>query len=163
MESFTNNHYEFTEFELDASSNNFDDFIFQDASDMTQFEQFDFDPKFRSIQAVDSQAVSSFGPPIFSKYETSVQSSLKTQTPLQDLTPSTNKFQIQIESQNITVPEKPFYMGPTQFLTTLCLTELISRIDQQLGLFFEASFNFFPDHCRVIYYFYCFFVLICCS
>jgi hypothetical protein len=148
MDSFTNNNYEFTEFELDIASNHFDDFIFQDASDMTQFEQFDFDPKFRSIQAADPQTVSSFGPPIFSKYEPiqSSSSSLRA-APLQDLATST-KFQIQIESPNITVPEKPFYMGPTHFLTTLCLTELVSRIDQQLGLFFEASFNFFPDHCR---------------
>lgn len=149
---FSNNFNEFTEFELDANlSSGLDDFIFHDASDMSQFEQIDFDPKFRSIQAIDPHTYSSFGPPILSKYEP-VQgppSLRKESAPFLDILPKPeNKIYLQLETPNVTVPEKPFFLGPTQFITALCLTELISRIDQQLAMFFEASYNFFPDQCR---------------
>lgn len=170
---FTNNNFRdcnnFTEFELNDNnssflSTEFDDFTF---NDLTQFEQVDFDPKFRSIQVADSQQqhTLSFGQPILTKYENNNNNNNNVQgppslrkeyqpsfgsVPFQDISSlkSENKFQIQIEKQNITVPEKPFFMGPCQFITTLYLTELISRIDQQLTLLFESSYNFFPDHCR---------------
>lgn len=156
---FTNNN--FHEFDLNDSEsffqNDFDQFTFEN---MIQFEQDDFDPKFRSMQVADPHVISSFATPTYTKYE-SVQGppSLKRerdshQTPYQDITTlkTENKIHIQVEtpSQKINVPEKPFYLGPCQFITTLCLTELVSRIDQQLAMFFEASYNFFPDHCRVI-------------
>lgn len=68
-------------------------------------------------------------------------------------------------TNNINVPDKPFHIGPAQFITTLCLAQIISQINQQLEQFFELSYNFFPDHCRVIFflfsfYIFCFFLLI---
>lgn len=153
---FTNNVFReinYDEYELHNETSNFDDFTF---NDLTQFEQNDFDPKFRSMHIVDSHALSSLGPQsIYTKFEP-VQgppSLRKDHAQMHDITISKSEnFQIQVETQNITVPDKPFYFGPTYFITTLCLTELVSRIDQQLAMFFEASYNFFPDHCRVIFF-----------
>jgi hypothetical protein len=160
---FTNNTFnEFSEFELNDPSSllgsDLDQFSFDN---MIQFEQDDFDPKFRSMQAADPYAVSSFGPPIYTKYEPvqgppSLRKDSLQQAPLHDITNfrNENKIHIQVESQSqkIAVPDKPFYLGPSQFIATLCLTELVSRIDQQLAMFFEASYNFFPDHCRVMFH-----------
>ena len=148
---FTN---EFDINDLSFLGTDLDQFTFDN---MIQFEQDDFDPKFRSIQAADPHAVLSFGPPIYTKYEPvqgppSLRKDRHQAPPFHDITSlkAENNIHIQVEnqSQKITVPEKPFYLGPSQFITTLCLTELVSRIDQQLAMFFEASYNFFPDHCR---------------
>jgi len=154
----------FEEFSNASLSNSLSDgFQFAEMSEMTMssaFDQVDFDPKFRSIQAADSHAFSSFGPPLFSKYEPQSQSQFvqgppqlkkdSFQVPLVEISPSTKtSYQIAIEpSTFIVVPEKPFFLGPAQFITTLCLVDLVSRINQKLDEYFEVSYNFFPDQCR---------------
>lgn len=142
---------------------------------MPSFDQSDFDPKYRSIYATEADIFTSVSKnqstSLYSKYEYETPSfhshgGMTVQgppslfkkeerntfsLPFIEITPM-KSYTIAMESSslssNITVPEKPFYLGPAQFITTLCLVELVSSITQKLDGYFEVSYNFFPDQCR---------------
>jgi hypothetical protein len=132
-------------------------------SEMATFDQFDFDPKFRSMQAYETHSVSGNQVSKYDYSSSSLQSYGSTVQGPPQLTkeerkstfpfiefPPTKAHQILVESSsaNIVVPEKPFFLGPTQFITTLCLVDLVSKISQKLDEYFEVSYHFFPDQCR---------------
>jgi len=133
---------------------------------MTAFELGDFDQVFRGMQANESHVFSVFnGSHHTSRYDPSPSSSSALQGPpqlIKEERKSTFPFieftslkadHIIVESSSaaaasIVVPEKPFFIGPAQFITTLCIIDLVSRISQKLDEYFEVSYHFFPDQCR---------------
>eukprot|EP00602_Paraphysomonas_sp_CaronLab_P008291 CAMPEP_0185021230 /NCGR_PEP_ID=MMETSP1103-20130426/3906_1 /TAXON_ID=36769 /ORGANISM="Paraphysomonas bandaiensis, Strain Caron Lab Isolate" /LENGTH=381 /DNA_ID=CAMNT_0027552629 /DNA_START=136 /DNA_END=1278 /DNA_ORIENTATION=+ len=162
MDDFRSQHIfrEFNDFEID--SYDIRDFNSDAVSSIDQkdfsFEAVDFDTKYRSIQAIDPSSLACMAP-MFSRHEPTAAVAGPPQLRKSSNTvPSDDQFLtkhsvgvptiIQGHSNDVSVPEKPFYIGPSQFLCALCLTELVTSVEIQLNRLFEVSYKFHKDQCR---------------
>ena len=78
-----------------------------------------------------------------------IQENLSIQQSQSQTIPSHSRYNISIDSSNITVPDKPFYIGPSQFVCSFLLSDLILKVHQKLDTIFEVSYDFIQSSCRV--------------
>jgi hypothetical protein len=136
---------EFTDYSIEQSYSASGDEMRPDLNDFgPSYEAVDLDTKYRSMQAIDSASLSSFGSPAFTPYEPTL------------LPPQLRKDSAIYEVQtakpsigSISVPEKPFHLGSCHFLYSLSLNSLINSMERKLDHLFEVSYQFFEDQCRV--------------
>lgn len=135
--------------ELNIMNENYcsvEDILFEQQHNLHDFsfEAVDFDTKFRSMNTLENNySMNSVGiaEPMYTKYQTSIASN----KPIVAVTPSvqTNSY------ESLNVPNKPSYLGVSQFLCTLTLMDLINKLQKKLDSIMEVSYGFHQDACRV--------------
>jgi hypothetical protein len=143
--------------DYEYNSTTVDDLIAQSSLTDFSFEAIDFDTKFRSMQTLDSTMNPFDGASLMSKnYEAqsipSFYGSKETATatePISFGTQKQNESNFILETIPANVPEKPFYVGPSQFFCTLSLVDLLTTLRMKLNSILEISYLFHQETCHV--------------
>jgi hypothetical protein len=138
--------------DYEYNSSSIDDIIAENSLTDFSFEAIDFDTKFRSMQALDSTLNPFDGASLMtSNFDgqsiPSFQGSNKPEVSV--TTAKRNEPILTFETIPLNVPEKPFYIGPSQFLCTLSLIELLTTLQMKLNSIFEISYIFHQESCHV--------------
>jgi hypothetical protein len=157
---FSNNENAFQDFEFD-SFGDFDDvgattLNNNDVSSINveeyAFQELDLDAKYRSIQAVNPDSFTAFAPPALNSMappSLSKTSSSPFHTNSNHLLTKAPPVIVTATTKPVVVPEKPFYVAVTQFISVHNIDTVISMINYDLSSVLEISYEFYHDKCRV--------------
>eukprot|EP00341_Mesodinium_pulex_P009706 CAMPEP_0116994760 /NCGR_PEP_ID=MMETSP0467-20121206/68335_1 /TAXON_ID=283647 /ORGANISM="Mesodinium pulex, Strain SPMC105" /LENGTH=403 /DNA_ID=CAMNT_0004692915 /DNA_START=57 /DNA_END=1268 /DNA_ORIENTATION=- len=145
---------EFSEFNVDvmraaASGSSHHSGIPLDVNDVS-YHSVDLDMRFRSIQTVNPASLSEFAPQHYEPNMTAGPPTLSRKMgPTVDMvTDSKNLIDIVLSSTEATVPEKPFYIGPSHFECSMSISEIKKHVEEQLNQMFEVSYKFYESESR---------------